>query len=64
MRSIASTMVTDVFLWLPTGFGTSIYYETAVCFNYKHSDGGTGGSCSVVPVVSTLMYLIIEAIAG
>ena len=58
-----STMVTDVFLWLPTGFGTSISYETAVCFNYKHSDGGTGDSCSVVLVVSPLVSLIMEAIA-
>ena len=57
MRSNASTMVTDIFLWLPTGFGTSICYETAVCF-YKHSDGRTGGSCSVVLVVSPLVYLI------
>ena len=39
-------------------FGTSICYETAVCFNCKHSDGGTGGSCSVVLVVSPLVYLI------
>ena len=32
-------------------------------FNYKHSDGGTGGGCSVVLVVSPLVSLIIEAIA-
>ena len=31
-----------------------IWDETAVCFNYKHSDGGIGGGCSVVVVVSTL----------
>ena len=42
--------------WLPTGFGTSICY--------KHSDGRTGGSCSVVLVVSPLVYLIMEAIAA
>ena len=24
----------DVFLWLPTGCGKSICYETAVCFGY------------------------------
>ena len=64
MQSNASTMVTDVFLWLPTGFGMSICYETAVCFNYKHSDGGTGGSCSVVLVMSPLVYLIMVAIAA
>ena len=64
MRSNASTMVTDVFLWLPTGFGKSICYETAVCFNYKHSDGRTGGSCSVVLVVLPFVYLIMEAIVA
>ena len=46
----------DVFLWLPTGFGKSICYETLpFVFNYKHSDGGTGGGCSVVLVVSPLV---------
>ena len=54
----------DVFLWLPTGFGTSICYETAVWFNYKYSDGGTGSGCSVVLVVSPLVSLIMEAIAA
>ena len=29
-------------------------------FNYKHSDGGTGGGCSVVLVVSPLVSLIME----
>ena len=53
----------DVFLWLPTGFGKSICYETAVCFNYKHSDGGTGSGCTVVVVVSPLVSLIMGAIA-
>ena len=64
MRSNASTMVIDVFLWLPTGFGKSICYETAVCLNYKYSDGGTGGGCSVVLVVLPFVYLIMEAIAA
>ena len=32
-------------------------------FNCKHSDGGTGGGCSVVLVVSPLVSLIMEAIA-
>ena len=46
----------DVFLWLPTGFGKSIWYETLpFVFNYKHSDSGTGGGCSVVLVVSPLV---------
>ena len=60
MRSNASTMV---MMWLPTGFVTSICYETAVCFNYKYSDSGTGGGCSVVLVVSPLVSLIMEAMA-
>ena len=52
----------DVFLWLPTGFGKS---ETLpFVFNYKHDDGGTGGGCSVVLVVSPLVSLIMEAIAA
>ena len=55
----------DVFLWLPTGFGKSICYETLpFVSNYKHSDGGTGGGCSVVLVVSPLVSLIMEAIAA
>ena len=32
--------------------------------NYKHSDGGIGGGCSVVLVVSPLVSLIMEAIAA
>ena len=55
----------DVFLWLPTGFGKSICYETLpFVFNYKHSDSGTGGGCSVLLVVSPLVSLIMEAIAA
>ena len=63
MRSNVSTIPVDgkdVFLWVPTGFGKSICYETAICFSYKHSDGGTGGGCSVVLVVSPFMSLIME----
>ena len=42
----------DVFLWLPR---ESLYYETLLfVFNYEHSDGGTGGGCSVVLVVLPL----------
>ena len=49
----------DVFLWLPTRFGKSICYKTRpLVFNYKHSDGGTGGGCSVVLVVSPLVSLV------
>ena len=60
-----SIVFEDVFLWLPTGFGKSICYETLpFVFNYKHSDGGTGGGCSVVLVVSPLVSLIMEAIAA
>ena len=32
-------------------------------FNYKHSDGGTGGGCTVVLVVLPLVSLIMEAIS-
>ena len=35
-----------------------IWDETAICFNYKHSDGGTGGGCSVALVMSPLVSLI------
>ena len=55
----------DVFLWLPTGFGKSICYETLpFVFNYKHSDGGTGGGCSVVLVVSPLVSLMADQVAS
>ena len=56
----------DVFLWpSTTGFGKSICYETLpFVFNYKYSDGGTGGGCSVVLVVSPLVSLMMEAIAA
>ena len=33
-------------------------------FNYKHSDGGTGGGCTVVLVMLPLGSLIMEAIAA
>ena len=55
MRSNASTVVKT---YSCGGFGTSICYETAVCFKYKHSDGGTSDGCSVVLVVSPLVSLI------
>ena len=48
----------------PRDLGRPSEYETAVCFNYKHSDGGTGGGCSVVFVVSPLVSLIMEAIVA
>ena len=55
----------DVFLWLPMGFGKSICYETPpFVFNYKHSDGGTGGGCSVVLVVSPLESLMVDQVAS
>ena len=55
----------DVFLSLPTGFGKSVCYETLPFVrNYKHSDGRTGGGCSVIFVVSPLVSLIMEAIAA
>ena len=54
----------DVVNLVRPDLGQSIFYETAVCFNYKRSDSGTGGSCSVVLVVSLLVYLMMEAIAA
>ena len=36
-------------------------------FNYKHSDGGTGGGCTVLPIVLVvlpLVSLIMEAITA
>ena len=54
-----------VFLWLPTELGKSICYETLpFVFNYKHSDGGTGGGCSVVLVVSPLVSLMADQVAS
>ena len=54
MRSNVSAMV-------KTGFGKSICYDTLpFVFNYKHSDGGTGGGCSVVLVMSPLVSLIMK----
>ena len=52
----------DVFLWLPRdNFGMSIRYETLLfVFNYNHSDGGTGGGCSVVLIVSLLFTAFVS----
>ena len=52
----------DVFLWLPRdNFGKSICYETLpFVFNYNHSDGGTGGGCSVVLIVSLLFMAFVS----
>ena len=66
MRSNASTMVKTYSCGYPRDLGhPSVCYETAVCFNYKYSDGEsdgrTCGGCSVVLVV--LVSLIMEAIA-
>ena len=52
----------DVFLWLPTEFGKSFCYKTVVCFNYKHSDGGTRDGCTIVVVVSPIVSLIIRLV--
>ena len=52
-------MRSNVFLWLPTGFGKSICYETLpLLCNYKYTDGGTGGGRGVVLVVSSLVSLV------
>ena len=56
MRSNVSMMVKMYSCGYPWDLGIkSICYETLLfLFNYKHSDGGTGGGCSVVLVVSPL----------
>ena len=42
-------------------FGKSIRYETQpFVFNYNHSDGGTGGGCSVVLIVSLLFTAFVS----
>ena len=65
MRSNISTMEKMYSCDYPIGFGKSICYETLpFVLNYKHSDGGTGGGCSVVLVASPLVSLIMEAIAA
>ena len=46
----------DVFLWLPTRFGSTCYETLPFVFNYKHRDGGTGGGCSVVLVMSLVSH--------
>ena len=39
----------------------SIRYETLpFVFNYNHSDGGTGGGCSVVLIVSLLFTAFVS----
>ena len=66
MRSNVSTMVKTYSCGYPRDLGLlSICYETLpFVFNYKHSDGGAGGGCSVVLVMSPLVSLIMEAIAA
>ena len=62
MRSNVSTMVKTY----SCGYLRDLVsYETLpFVFNYKHSDGGTGGGCRVVLLVSPLVSLIMEAIAS
>ena len=47
------------------GFGKSICYESLpFVFNFKHSDDGTGGGCSIVLVVSPLVSLMVDQVAS
>ena len=65
MRSNVSTMVKTYSCGYPRDFGKSICYETLpFVFNYKHSDGGTSGGCSVVLVVSPLVSLMVDQVAS
>ena len=61
MQSNASTMVKTYSCGYPRDLGSPS--ATAVCFNYKHSDGGIGCGCSVVLVMSPLVSPIMKAIA-
>lgn len=55
----------DVFLWLPTGFGKSICYETLpFLFNHKRSGSSAGSVGSVVLVVSPLVSLMVDQVAS
>ena len=43
----------------------TIHYETLLfVYNYKHTDGGTSSGCSIVLVVSPLVSLMMDQVAG
>ena len=55
----------DVFLWLPTGFGKSICYETLpFVFDYKLERVSGTTSSSVVLVVSPLVSLMADQVSS
>ena len=55
----------DVFLWLPTGFGKSICYETLpFVFDFKLERVSGTASSSVVIVVSPLVSLMADQVAS
>ena len=58
MRSNVSTMVKTYSCGYPWDLVSPSATRLPFVFNYKHSDGGTGGGCSIVLVVSPLVSLI------
>ena len=55
----------DVFLWLPTGFGKSICYETLpFVFDYKLERVSGTTSSSIVLVVSPLVSLMADQVSS
>ena len=56
----------DVFVWLPTGFGKSICYESLpFVYDYKASTSSDRRECSsLVIVVSPLISLMIDQVAS
>ena len=62
MRSNASTMVKTYSCGYPQDLGRPSATRLPFFFNYKYSDSGTGGGCSIVLVVSPLVSLIMQAV--
>ena len=63
MQSDVSMMVKMYSCGYPHDLGSPSATRLPFVFNYKHSDGETGGGCSEVLVMSPLVSLIMKAIA-
>ena len=58
-------MMKKMFLWLPTGFGKLVHYETLpFVFDHKErsSTSCSSANCNVVLVVSPLVSLMIDQV--